>query len=71
MDLCDCEQWMDAVVRMEDPEAKKPEDWVDDKMIEDEEATKPDGWLDDEPVMVPDPGQRCCIFQQWQLLTRR
>ena len=55
---------MGLVGRMADPEATKPEDWVDEQMIEDEEATKPNGWLDDEPEQVPDPGLTCCLLRQ-------
>lgn len=39
---------------IKDPEAKKPEDWVDDAKIDDPEDTKPSDW-DDEPEYVADP----------------
>lgn len=38
---------------IKDPEAKKPEDWVDEPTIVDETDTKPAGW-DDIPEMIPD-----------------
>lgn len=37
-----------------DPEASKPADWVDEKEIVDEEDKKPEGW-DDEPAEIVDP----------------
>lgn len=37
-----------------DPEASKPADWVDEKEIVDETDVKPDGW-DDEPAEIVDP----------------
>merc|ERR1739848_850046 len=39
---------------IKDPEASKPEDWVNEKEIDDPEDQKPDGW-DDEPEYVADP----------------
>merc|ERR1719350_1150450 len=33
---------------MDDPEAKKPDDWTDEKRIIDDEAKKPDDWDDEE-----------------------
>jgi calreticulin len=39
---------------IKDPEASKPDDWVDDAKIPDPEDAKPEGW-DDEPAQVPDP----------------
>merc|ERR1712078_171048 len=33
---------------MDDPESKKPADWVDEERIVDEEAKKPDDWDDEE-----------------------
>jgi Calreticulin family len=45
-------------IRIEDPEAKKPDDWDEDapREIPDEDAQKPEGWLDDEPDEIDDPG---------------
>jgi calreticulin len=40
--------------QIKDPDAKKPEDWVDKARIPDETDTKPDGW-DDIPKEIPDP----------------
>jgi len=37
-----------------DPSAKKPEDWVDDREIPDPEAKKPEGW-DNVPKEIVDP----------------
>lgn len=37
-----------------DPDASKPEDWVDEEMIEDPEDVKPEGW-DDIPEKISDP----------------
>jgi len=39
---------------IDDPEDKKPKEWVDEKMIDDPEDKKPDGW-DDIPSQIPDP----------------
>jgi len=39
---------------IDDPEDKKPEDWVDVAKIPDPEATKPDDWDEDAPEMIPD-----------------
>merc|ERR1712060_241085 len=40
---------------IEDPDDKKPEDWVDDEKMDDPEASKPECWHDDEPDEVADP----------------
>nr|CAG8564351.1 14784_t:CDS:2 [Entrophospora candida] len=37
-----------------DPDAKKPEDWVDDELIIDPNDTKPEDWKD-VPQTIPDP----------------
>ena len=39
---------------IDDPEDKKPEDWVDAKKIPDPEATKPADWDEDAPYEIPD-----------------
>ncbi|KAG9079119.1 hypothetical protein FS749_008813 [Ceratobasidium sp. UAMH 11750] len=39
---------------IDDPEDKKPSDWVDDAMIADPEASKPDDWDEDAPREIPD-----------------
>merc|ERR1711915_19769 len=39
---------------IDDPEASKPEDWVDDAQIPDPSAVKPEGW-DDIPAEIADP----------------
>merc|ERR1719498_1742441 len=39
---------------IDDPEDKKPKDWVDETMIDDPEDKKPEGW-DDIPSQIPDP----------------
>jgi len=40
--------------KIKDPEASKPDDWVDEEMIEDADDVKPDGY-DDIPEKIPDP----------------
>eukprot|EP00177_Eucheuma_denticulatum_P006698 GFKZ01012180.1.p1 GENE.GFKZ01012180.1~~GFKZ01012180.1.p1 ORF type:complete len:759 (-),score=173.70 GFKZ01012180.1:388-2346(-) len=39
---------------IDDPEDKKPDDWVNDAKIPDPEATKPDDWDEDAPKKIPD-----------------
>jgi len=39
---------------IDDPEDKKPEDWVDIAKIPDPEAVKPDDWDEDAPLEIPD-----------------
>ena len=39
---------------IDDPEDKKPEDWVDEAKIKDPEATKPEDWDEDAPKEIPD-----------------
>lgn len=49
------EDWdMLKPAEIKDPDAKKPDDWVNEKQIDDPEDSKPDGW-DDEPEYVADP----------------
>jgi hypothetical protein len=40
--------------KIDDPEDKKPEDWVDAKRIPDADATKPDDWDEDAPYEILD-----------------
>lgn len=40
--------------KIPDPDAKKPDDWVDEAMIDDPDDVKPDDW-DDEPETIVDP----------------
>jgi len=40
---------------IDDPDDKKPSDWVDEMEIEDPDAKKPDDWDDNAPRMIPDP----------------
>ena len=40
-------------VLYKDPEAKKPEDWVDNAKMDDPEDTKPEDW--DKPEHIADP----------------
>jgi calreticulin len=42
------------VKETKDPDASKPDDWVDDAMLADPEDIKPEGW-DDMPEEIPDP----------------
>lgn len=46
--------WAFPKLQIDDPEDKKPEDWVEEKKIPDESDVKPDGW-DDTPEEIPDP----------------
>ncbi|KAK7686620.1 hypothetical protein QCA50_010220 [Cerrena zonata] len=39
---------------IEDPDDKKPEDWVDQKKIPDPDAKKPEDWDEDAPYEIPD-----------------
>ena len=39
---------------IDDPEDKKPEDWVEAAKISDPDATKPDDWDEDAPLEIPD-----------------
>jgi len=39
---------------IDDPEDKKPSDWVDDAKISDPAAVKPDDWDEDAPYSIPD-----------------
>lgn len=39
---------------IDDPDDKKPDDWVDEAKISDPEATKPDDWDEDAPKMIED-----------------
>jgi len=39
---------------IDDPEDKKPEDWVDEAKIKDPEASKPDDWDEDAPKQILD-----------------
>lgn len=41
--------------KIQDPEAKKPVDWVDEAEIDDPTDVKPEGY-DDIPEFIPDPG---------------
>ena len=40
---------------IDDPEDKKPKDWVDEETIPDPTASKPDDWDEDAPKYIPDP----------------
>jgi len=48
------EDWPFPKPMIDDPEDKKPSDWVDETEIDDPEAKKPDGY-DDIPAQIPDP----------------
>lgn len=39
---------------IDDPEDKKPGDWVDEAQIRDPTAVKPDDWDEDEPFQIVD-----------------
>jgi len=40
---------------IDDPEDKKPSDWIDDAEIPDPQATKPEDWDEDAPATIIDP----------------
>jgi len=40
--------------KIEDPEDKKPDDWVDDSMIDDPEDKKPDDWVEEKRIVDAD-----------------
>jgi len=40
---------------IDDPEDKKPGDWIEDPKMDDPESAKPDDWDEDEPHSLPDP----------------
>ena len=42
-----------APKKIKDPEAKKPEDWVDNAKMDNPESVKPEDW--DKPELIPDP----------------
>jgi len=48
------EDWGFPKPMIDDPDDKKPSDWVDEQEIDDPEAKKPDGY-DDIPAQIPDP----------------
>ena len=39
---------------IDDPDDRKPADWVDEAKIPDPEASKPEDWDEDQPAMIPD-----------------
>lgn len=45
---------------IDDPEDKKPEDWVDEAQIRDPAAVKPEDWDEDEPFQIVDEDVRSC-----------
>jgi len=48
------DDWDFPKPEIDDPDDKKPSDWVDETEIDDPEAKKPDGY-DDIPAQIPDP----------------
>ncbi|KAJ3569331.1 hypothetical protein NP233_g5114 [Leucocoprinus birnbaumii] len=52
--LEDFEPAVNPPAEIDDPEDKKPEDWVDAAKIADPDATKPDDWDEDAPYEIPD-----------------
>merc|ERR1719327_653635 len=48
------EDWGFPKPTIDDPDDKKPDDWVDEQEIDDPAAKKPDGY-DDIPAQIPDP----------------
>jgi hypothetical protein len=45
---------VNPAAEIDDPEDKKPEDWVDTKRIADPDATKPEDWDEDAPYEISD-----------------
>jgi len=41
--------------QIDDPDDKKPDDWVDEAQIDDPTASKPDDWDEDAPAKIDDP----------------
>merc|ERR1712046_327194 len=39
---------------IDDPEDKKPSDWVEDSMMDDPESKKPDDWVEEKRIVDPD-----------------
>ena len=39
---------------IDDPEDKKPDDWVDDSMMDDPEDKKPEDWVEEAKIVDPD-----------------
>jgi len=52
--LEDLEPPINPEKEIDDPEDKKPDDWVDVKKIDDPAAAKPDDWDEDAPETIPD-----------------
>ncbi len=52
--LEDFEPAVNPPKEIDDPDDKKPEDWVDLAKIDDPEASKPDDWDEDAPKEIPD-----------------
>merc|ERR1712070_864812 len=48
------DDWAFPKEKIDDPDDKKPADWVDEKMIADPADKKPEGY-DDIPAQIPDP----------------
>lgn len=53
--------------KIDDPEDKKPKDWVDDKKIPDESAVKPDDWDESEPKQITD--EKAVMPDDWEVDT--
>lgn len=52
--LEDFEPAVNPAAEIDDPEDKKPEDWVDQAKITDASATKPSDWDEEAPLEIPD-----------------
>jgi len=46
---------VNPAAEIDDPEDKKPEDWIDSAKMTDPEATKADDWDEDAPYQITDP----------------
>ena len=53
--LADMDPPVNPEKEIDDPDDKKPADWVDEEKIKDPEASKPDDWDEDEPYEIEDP----------------
>merc|ERR1712003_543597 len=57
-----------------DPDDKKPDDWVDDSMIDDPETKKPDDWVEekrifDNVIITDDAAEADTFTKKWKELS--
>lgn len=53
--LTDMEPPVNPPKEIDDPEDKKPDDWVDEAKVDDPDATKPEDWDEEQPMKITDP----------------